>query len=117
MTEAFENQMAGGIRLVKVIETVTGSPGSFPNTTSPCYYRCQPVTVENKPALNLLAGNGNADMEGNAVNYTVHTDPDRNIFVANFRKNTVVLGGLYLAFRLSNGSYVLDNQMAFLENQ
>lgn len=95
---------ANSIRLVRVIQEADGTPGSFPNTTTACVYKCMPVTVTY------------ANVEGALPTITVATDPDRAIYVANFRNNSPVLGQMYLVFRLSTGAYVFDNQACFLSN-
>lgn len=98
-------QTANQVRLVKVIQEETGSPGSFPNVVSPCVYKCLPATVSyNK-------------VEGAGVGIVTTQDLDRAIYVANFRKNSPILGAYYLVHQLGPDVYVLDNQMAFLENQ
>lgn len=103
--KAYGPLRAGFIRLVKVVQETDGTPGSFPNTTTPCVYKCMPCTVN--------AGTA----EGQSVNVQVTSDPDKAIYVSNFRNNSPTLNGYYLVFRLPNGTYVFDNQAAFLENQ
>lgn len=92
------------IRLVKVTQGSSGTPGSFPNVVGPCVYKCMPITVSF------------ASVEGAVPTLTVSGDPDRAIYVANFRNNAPVLNQYYIVFRLSTGAYVFDNQACFLEN-
>ena len=105
MAGAFTNVTSNQIRLVKVIQETSGNPGSFPNSTTRCVYKCIPAVVTYSP------------VEGAGVQVTDSTDPDKAIYVANFRNNSPVLGNYYLVFQISPGVYVFDNQMAFLENQ
>lgn len=104
-TGSYQQNVANSIRLVQVIQEEEGNPGSFPNVITPCVYKCMPATVTYE------------SVEGSGVGIQVSTDDDRAIYIANFRQNNPILGAYYLVFRLNNGSYVFDNQMAFLENQ
>jgi hypothetical protein len=105
MAEAYLPIKAGAIRLVKVTQESSGTPGSFPNVTTPCVYKCMPASINYN------------NIEGSAVSIVDCTDPDRAIYVGNFRQNTPILGNYYFVYRLPNGKYAFDNQMAFLENQ
>jgi hypothetical protein len=97
MAEAYLPIKAGAIRLVKVTQESSGTPGSFPNVTTPCVYKCMPASINYN------------NIEGSAVSIVDCTDPDR--------ANTPILGNYYFVYRLPNGKYAFDNQMAFLENQ
>lgn len=104
-TGAYQSITAKAIRVVQVIQEIEGTPGSFPNQVVPCVYKCMPVTISY------------SDIEGGSVGISVSKDIDRAIYVANFRNNVPLLGGYYVVFRLDNGKYIFDNQMAFEENQ
>lgn len=103
MTGAYQEQTSQQVRLVQVTQETAGTPGSLPSGV--CMYKCMPVSVSSF---------GNT--EGGSAQFSASTDPDRAIYVLNFRNNVPILGEMYLAFMLDNGVYVFDNQAAFLEN-
>jgi hypothetical protein len=103
-SEAFTKIKAGATKLVQVTQETVGNPGSFPNAPSGIVYKCLPCVVTYEP------------VEGAPVKIAPVTDPDRAIYVANFRNAVPVLGGLYIVHRLSDGVYIFDNQQVFLEN-
>ncbi len=102
MVAPYGQDFSSAIRLVQIVQETEGTPGSLPFGAT--VYKCMPVTIEYQ------------DIEGSQVTYSVQNDPDRAIYAVNLRYNGPRLGDLYLVYRLDNGSYVFDNQQAFLEN-